>query len=161
MARRKHVPAEGAGARQLLPVALDTYWQVRRELSDDLRPAGLTISQYLALVHLAGSRGELGMRQLARLGRYDPATATALVDGLVRRGYALRRRSAADRRRVGVRLTPRGRRIHQTATRRLIVRWRRALRTFSGDEQLQLLGLLMRLLEALRGEPTGPPADLS
>ncbi len=158
MTRRKALAADSAGARQLLPVALDTYWQVRRELSDDLRPAGLTISQYLALVHLAGARGELGMRDLARQGRYDPATATVLVDGLVRRGFVVRRRSAVDRRRVGVRLTPRGRRLHQTATRRLIVRWRRALRTFSGDEQLQLLGLLLRLLEALR-QPTGSQAE--
>ena len=144
----------GTGARQLLPAALDTYWQVR-ELADDLQPVGLTTSQYLVLVHLAAARRELGMLQLARAGRHDPATMTALMDGLVRRGWVARRRSATDRRRVVVRLTPRGRRLHQLATRRLIVRWRRALRTFSGGEQLQLLSLLLRLLEGL--QETGGP----
>ena len=134
----------------MLPAALDTYWQVRRELANDLQPVGLTTSQYLVLVHLAATRREMGMLELARAGRHDPATMTALMDGLVRRSWVARRRSATDRRRVVVRLTPRGRRMHQLATRRLIVRWRRALRTFSGGEQLQLLGLLLRLLEGLQ-----------
>jgi DNA-binding MarR family transcriptional regulator len=131
-------------------VALDTYWQVRREIADDLQPFGLTTPQYLVLVHLVAGRREAGMRELARAGRHDPATMTAVIDGLVRRGWVVRRRSAVDRRRVVVRLTPKGRRTYQLGTRRLILRWRRALRTFSGVEQLQLLSLLLRLLEALQ-----------
>jgi DNA-binding MarR family transcriptional regulator len=146
----------GAGARSLLPVALDTYWRVRREIAEDLRPFGLTTSQYLVLVRLAAGRREAGMRELARAGRHDPATMTAVVDGLMRRGWVARRRGAADRRRVVVRLTPKGRRTYQLATRRLILRWRHALRTFSGEEQLELLGLLMRLLDEL--QETGSPA---
>ena len=145
-----------AGAWQLLPVALDTYWHVRREIADDLQPFGLTTSQYLVLVHLVAKRREVGMRDLALAGRHDPATMTAVVDGLVRRGWVVRRRSATDRRRVVARLTPRGRRVHQLATRRLLVRWRRALRTFSGAAQLQLLSLLIRLLAGLQ-ETAGPP----
>jgi DNA-binding MarR family transcriptional regulator len=140
---------EGGGAWRLLPVALDTYWQVRREIADDLQPFGLTTSQYLVLVHLVARRSEMGMAELARTGRHDPATMTAVVDSLVRRGWVARRRSATDRRRVTARLTPRGRRVHQLATRRLIVRWRRALGSFAGVEQLQLLSLLLRLLDGL------------
>jgi DNA-binding MarR family transcriptional regulator len=131
-------------------VALDTFWQVRRELAVDLRPSGLTIPQYLAMVHLADSRREVGMRELAERGRHDPATVTALIDGLVRRGWVARRRTATDRRRVVVRLTARGRRVYQTATRRLIVRWRQALRRFDSGEQLSLLRLLVRLIEGLQ-----------
>lgn len=138
------------GARTLLPVALATYWQVRHELAEDLKPVGLTIAQYVTLVQLAAARREVGMSELARAGRTDPATATALVDGLVRRGLAVRRRTPTDRRRVGVRLTSRGRRAHQTATRNLIVRWRRALRSFEGPEQIALLSLLLRLLDGLQ-----------
>jgi DNA-binding MarR family transcriptional regulator len=143
-------PEPGGGARALLPAALDTYWQVRREIAADLAPFGLTTSQYLVLVQLAGRRGEAGMQELARAGRHDPATMTAVVDGLVRRAWVARRLAAADRRRVAVRLTPRGRRTYQLATRRLILRWRRALRSFSGAEQMQLLSLLLRLLDALQ-----------
>jgi DNA-binding MarR family transcriptional regulator len=140
----------GAGARTLLPVALDTYWRVHREIAADLHPFDLTTPQYLVLVHLAAGRREAGMRELARAGRHDPATMTAVVDGLMRRGWIARRRAVADRRRVVVRLTPKGRRTYQLATRRLILRWRHALRTFSGEEQLGLLSLLIRLLQALQ-----------
>jgi DNA-binding MarR family transcriptional regulator len=140
----------GGGAGTLLPVALDTYWQVRHELEQDLQPAGLTIAQYVTLVQLAVARHEVGMSDLARAGRHDPATATVLVDGLVRRGLVVRRRAQIDRRRVGVRLTARGRRVYQTATRRLIIRWRRALRSFAGAEQIALLSLLLRLLDGLQ-----------
>jgi len=144
---------EAGGARQLLPVALDTYWRVRGELGDDLEPFRLTLPQYLVLVRLAAARRETGMSDLVRAGRQDPATLTAIVDRMVRRGLLVRRRAAGDRRRVVVRLTPRGRRLYQLATRHLIVRWRRALRTFSGAEQLQLLALLLRLLGALEESP--------
>src|SRR3989304_6416884 len=80
--RAAHPGGEGGtGARQLLPAALDTYWQVRRELANDLQPVGLTTSQYLVLVHLAATRREMGMLELARPGRHDPATMTARMDG--------------------------------------------------------------------------------
>lgn len=156
MTQRKSrgLEAGPGGARSLLPVALATYWQVRHELAEDLKPAGLTIAQYVTLVQLAAARREVGMSELARLGRHDPATATALVDGLVRRGLVVRRRASTDRRRVGVRLTTRGRRAYQTATRRLIVRWRRALHSFEGAEQIALLSLLLRLLEGLQAPET-------
>jgi DNA-binding MarR family transcriptional regulator len=107
-----------------LPVALDTYWQVHREIAGDLSPFGLTTPQYLVLVHLVAGRREAGMRQLARAGRHDPATMTAVVDGLVQRGWVVRRRSPVDRRRVVVRLTPRG--GARTS-------WRRAASFCAGD----------------------------
>lgn len=154
---RKNRPIPGGEperqAQTLLPVALATYWQVRHELAQDLKPSGLTIAQYVALVQMASAPRETGMTDLARAGRYDRATATALVDGLVRRGLVARRRATGDRRRVTVRLTARGRRLHQTATRRLILRWRQALRSFDGSEQRQLLTLLLRLLEGLQVPP--------
>lgn len=158
MAPRKAAAAgrgPGGSAQTLLPVALATYWQVRHELAQDLKPSALTISQYVVLVQLAAGRRETGMTELALAGRFDPATATVLVDGLVRRGLVTRRRAPGDRRRVMVRLTARGRRLHQTATRRLILRWRQALRSFDGDEQRELLTLLLRLLEGLQTPGAG------
>ena len=136
--------------RSLLPLALHVWWRVRRQLADDLEPFRLTVAQYVPLVHLATARREVGMKALAEASLQDAATMTVIVDGLVRRGWVARRRSAADRRRVSVRLTPRGRSLLRAVPRRLDLRWRRALRRLSPTEQALLLRLLEQLLEGMR-----------
>jgi len=136
--------------RSLLPLALQLWWRVRRQLADDLDPFRLTVAQYVPLVYLATARGEVGMGTLTQASLQEPATMTAIVDGLVRRGWVVRRRSAADRRRVAVRLTTRGRALLRAVPRRLDLRWRRALRQLTPFEQATLLRLLEQLLEGMR-----------
>jgi DNA-binding MarR family transcriptional regulator len=142
-------PEAGQEARSLLPLALHLWWRVRRELAEDLDPFRLTVAQYVPLVYLATARREVGMGELAEASLMDAATMTAIIDLLVARGWVARRRSAADRRRVAVRLTLRGRTLLRAVPRRLDLRWRRALRGLSRPEQLTLLRLLQRLLEGL------------
>ncbi len=133
----------------MLPLALQLWWRVRKRLADDLEPFRLTVAQYVPLVFLATARGEVGMGTLAQASLQDAATMTAIVDGLVRRNWVVRRRSALDRRRVAVRLTPRGRALLRAVPRRLDLRWRRALRRLSPVEQATLLRLLEQLLEGM------------
>jgi DNA-binding MarR family transcriptional regulator len=123
---------------------------VRQQLADDLEPFHLTVAQYVPLVHLATARREVGMKTLAEASLQDAATMTAIVERLVRRGWVVRRRSAGDRRRVAVRLTPRGRALLRAVPRRLDLRWRRALRRLSPGEQAALLRLLEQLLAGMR-----------
>ncbi len=146
MARREFLIRQG---RSLLPLALQLWWRVRKRLADDLEPFRLTVAQYVPLVFLATARGEVGMGTLAQASLQDAATMTAIVDGLVRRNWVVRRRSALDRRRVAVRLTPRGRALLRAVPRRLDLRWRRALRRLSPVEQATLLRLLEQLLEGM------------
>ena len=94
------------------------------------------------------------MKALAQASLQDAATMTAIVDGLVRRGWVVRRRSAGDRRRVSVRLTVRGRTLLRAVPRRLDLRWHRALRRLSSTEQALLLRLLEQLLEGMRAAGT-------
>ena len=144
----------GAEARSLLPLALHLWWRVRRELAEDLEPFRLTVAQYVPLVYLATARGDVGMAELAQASLQDAATMTAIVDRLVRRGWVTRRRLSTDRRRVAVRLTPRGRALLRAVPRRLDLRWRRALRDMSRGEQQTLLRLLQQLLDGLRPPET-------
>ncbi|HET7011178.1 MAG TPA: MarR family transcriptional regulator [Anaerolineales bacterium] len=137
-------------ARSLLPLALHLWWRVRRELAEDLDPFRLTVAQYVPLVYLATARREVGMAELAQASLQDPATMTAIVDLLVRRGWVARRRSSSDRRRVAVRLTLRGRALLRAVPRRLDLRWRRALRGMNRSDQLALLRLLQQLLDGLK-----------
>jgi DNA-binding MarR family transcriptional regulator len=136
--------------RSLLPLALQVWWRVRQQLAEDLEPFHLTVAQYVPLVQLATARREVGMKTLAEASLQDAATMTAIVERLVRRGWVVRRRSAGDRRRVAVRLTPRGRALLRAVPRRLDLRWRRALRRLSPGEQAALLRLLEQLLAGMR-----------
>lgn len=68
---------------------------------------GLTMSQFRAMQFLYRRRG-CPLHELADHLGITPATCSVLVERLVQRGVATRRRCAADRRRVILGLTPHG-----------------------------------------------------
>lgn len=69
--------------------------------------AGLTPSQLLVMQILA-ERGEISAGDVSNLTQLKHATITSLVDKLVARGLAARRRCEEDRRRVWLQLLPEG-----------------------------------------------------
>ncbi len=69
--------------------------------------AGLTPSQLLVMQILA-ERGEISAGEVSNLTQLKHATITSLVDKLVARGLAARRRCEEDRRRVWLTLLPEG-----------------------------------------------------
>lgn len=80
---------------------------VNQQLARALAPEGLTPGQFSvleALLHLGPlCQGELGQKVL----RSNP-NMTAVIDHLVRDGLVTRERGTEDRRRINIRLTPRG-----------------------------------------------------
>lgn len=75
--------------------------RMRREMPD------LTVPQFRSLVFIEAHRG-CALRELAGHLGNTPATASALVDRLVRRGWVSRATDAANRRQVRLALTARG-----------------------------------------------------
>lgn len=101
---------------------LDAVRDAQRALSTHLLPEviaqGLTPHQFWPLYHL-GREVESHPADLARrLGISMPA-CTASVDPLVAAGFIVRNRSATDRRRVVLALTPKGRRVLAEIGRRV------------------------------------------
>jgi DNA-binding MarR family transcriptional regulator len=72
------------------------------------RRSGLTSPQLLCLKALASTHGDMTVAALGRAVQLGSPTVTGIVDRLERGGYAERVRDTVDRRRVFVRLTPRG-----------------------------------------------------
>jgi DNA-binding MarR family transcriptional regulator len=72
-----------------------------------LAEAGLTLAQYRVLVFLDGT--DRPANHVAGLLGVTPSTVTSVVDGLTARGLVERRADPADRRRVVLALTDRGR----------------------------------------------------
>lgn len=75
--------------------------RMRREMPD------LTMPQFRSLVFVEAHRG-CSLRALADHLGITPATSSALVDRLVRRGWVSRATDAANRRQIRLNLTPRG-----------------------------------------------------
>ncbi|MEU0155681.1 MarR family winged helix-turn-helix transcriptional regulator [Micromonospora fulviviridis] len=124
-----------------------------REVKDRvLAELDLQEKEYGTLHALAGRGGRAAPSEIAGDLRMAPASITARVDALVRRGFVRRIPSEVDRRRIDVALTDAGR-----AT------WRRAMRVV-GDEEHRVLGALTpderRVLSDLLRRVTlaaGPP----
>lgn len=82
---------------------------VESGVAEALSSAGITTEQWRVLSVLESSGGRT-MSDLARTAVLPPATATRIVDQLVSNSQVYRRADPADRRRVVVHLSARGRR---------------------------------------------------
>src|SRR5262245_34971577 len=98
------VPA--AVADELRPVVL----RVARELRHETEQLGVTARQATLLWQIRRNPG-LSLRDLASLERISPPALSGYVERLETAGLVERVRSDADRRRVGLRLTPDGERL--------------------------------------------------
>ncbi|NES27691.1 MarR family transcriptional regulator [Micromonospora terminaliae] len=102
-----------------------------REVKDRaLAALDLQEKEYGTLHALAGRGGRAAPSEIAGDLRMAPASITARVDALIRRGFVQRIPSEVDRRRIDVELTDAGR-----------AAWRRAMGVV-GDEEQRVLGVL-------------------
>ncbi|CAB4860086.1 unannotated protein [freshwater metagenome] len=95
-------------AHRALESLLRAEANVRRRLSADLDRERLSASGFFVLVLLTSAGGELELRALRHRMQTSKANATEVVNTLVVRGLAQRRRLPEDRRAVAVRLTAAG-----------------------------------------------------
>lgn len=86
--------------------------RVARRIERVLEPASLTLEQWRVLSLLADGDGH-PMSEIATHAMVPPPTLTKLVDKLVDRALVYRRVDDADRRRIRVFLSARGRRLHR------------------------------------------------
>jgi MarR family transcriptional regulator, organic hydroperoxide resistance regulator len=110
----------------------------------------LSASQFHLLEPLAASDGPMAMCALAEAADVAAPTATRMIDGLVKRGLAERKRpDGGDRRRVEITLTADGRRL--VAAKRLhIARAREEVfRRLSPSERASAARLLHSLAAAI------------
>ncbi len=88
--------------------------ELERQTNDAMRPLGLTGPQADALL-VIGQAGPLSLKELGDLLIAEAGHPSRLVDRLVDAGLVERRAASADRRRVELSLTSRGRRLQKRA----------------------------------------------
>lgn len=77
------------------------------KLSEELSRGQVSFPQYFLLGHLGGAE-QLSMTEIAETMNHTTAAATGLVDRLENLGYVARMHATEDRRKVLVRITPKG-----------------------------------------------------
>lgn len=105
---------------------------------------GLTTSQ-LVLLQLLDQHTELTPGQLARHMNLTQATVTSLLDRLQDRALVARKRGTADRRRVSVTLTARGKKLLARSPTPLQSRFVHDFAALQAWEQTALLAALQRI----------------
>ncbi|MGK8468886.1 MarR family winged helix-turn-helix transcriptional regulator [Nocardia cyriacigeorgica] len=124
-----------------------------------LKPAGVTVAQYAALLGLVENPG-ISAAALARLCGVTPPTMNTVLTNLVDRGLIERTPHAWHRNVLETRLTEAGEKAMRDADARAIAVERAVAAGFTEDERQTLIDLLTRcadLFDATRAEaPTAP-----
>ena len=115
-------------------------WMARRQ--------GVTAPQRLAL-RLVGCMPEVSAGDLASALKVHPSTLTGVLRRLERRGFLRRRSDQADRRRIRLELTARGRTVAGQATGSTEAAVARVLRRTTPRQRAATSALLTSLAEAL------------
>ena len=97
-----------AGIEQLAEIILRLQRCLMLRLSEELSRGQVSFPQYLLLGHVGAACESLSMTEIAEKMHHTTAAATGLVDRLENLGYVARMHAESDRRKVLVRITPKG-----------------------------------------------------
>ncbi len=118
-----------------------------------LRPVGLTVPQYSALLLLEGQAGISGAA-LARACMVTPQTMSTILANLEAKGLIERSQHPWHRNVLETRLTEEGKRVLDLADAAAIAIERRVAAEFTDKERTQLIALLGRCSAAVQqGDP--------
>ncbi|QXJ25361.1 MarR family transcriptional regulator [Actinomadura graeca] len=118
--------------------------RVVARLNEVLDTAGCGVDEWRVLSLLADGRGH-AMTEIAEYAMLPAPTLTKLIDRMVSANRVHRRVDDADRRRVLVLLTPRGRETHETLSGAVQAEWDRLGATVGRDDLALLTALLTRI----------------
>lgn len=121
-------------------------------MSAVMETAGLTVPKMRALSVLM-ARGALPLGDLAVLAISEQSTMSRIVDQMERDGLVSRTPSQSDHRVRVVDLTQDGRALHDRLWPIFAAGQDKLLGTLTEDERRQLLGLLRKILHAVRRNP--------
>lgn len=122
--------------------------------SDALRPLGIE-GKHFGVLHQLAHAGPLSQRQLIDRLLGDKSSMVRTVDDLEKRGLAVRRPAAGDRRAHAVELTDEGRRVCAAAEQTARTAAETLLADFGPRDRAQFEELLLRLI----GDDLPDPLD--
>jgi DNA-binding MarR family transcriptional regulator len=120
------------------------HWRVGAAMSEALRPLGIELRHFAVLIVLV-NRGPTLQRDLAAEAGSDKAGIVRIVDDLERKGLAVRKAVAGDRRARAVEITSQGLELFDAAHVAAMPLAERLVAGLGPGESEQLASLLTRL----------------
>ncbi len=149
-----HEPAVPNGPEELAASVHDAMRSLLRRLQPVLEDEGISMGQFWGL-HAISSLGPTSVNSVAHKLLVSAPTACANLDTLVRAGFLERRRSEADRRRVELALTAKGREAESRVWRAIAVAMSEGTRGFSRREISAAARVFRALVEHLEADEDG------
>ncbi|QUH03624.1 winged helix-turn-helix transcriptional regulator [Saccharopolyspora erythraea] len=119
------------------------HWRAASVMAEALRPLGIELRHFAVLIELV-NRGPTVQRDLAAATGSDKAGIMRVVDDLERKGLAVRKAVAGDRRARAVEITPDGLELFDAAHVAAEPLSERLVAELGSDEAEQLKDLLTR-----------------
>ncbi len=135
-------------AREVVDVVPFAMRLIREEMRRH-RGADLTIPQFRTLIFLQRSPGA-ALHQVAEHLGLTPPTVSKMINGLVKRNLMERPDSTADRRRVELRLTPRGIALIDRVRGETVAKFAERLENLSQAEREKMISSLESLRMVLQ-----------
>jgi len=126
---------------------------------DSLEPAfaahGFTYMQYVVLMQLRSGEA-VNQRDFCRTYRHDSGAFTRVIDQLAERGLVERERSAEDRRKVNLHLTPAGHATCQELIPLVVEKLNVAVADFSRAELDEMTRLISKFIAGMQRQLADP-----
>lgn len=122
------------------------HLMVQKALISSVKDTGLTPGQPKILDYLMYHDGAI-QKDIAKFCHIEPASLTAILNGMESKGYVERRNSGKDRRSLHVYLTETGKRYSARLSREFAKIESEALKGLSEEEVRQLRDMLSRVYE--------------
>lgn len=123
------------------------YKNIRREIETELRPLGLTHQQSQSLHLLSMSPGVMNA-DLEKLLFIDKSSVTSLINGMVKRGWVVRRDHDSDARMKRIYLTDEGVAMYQKASSAVNQAKDKSNQMLTEEETISLHTLLRKIIKA-------------
>jgi DNA-binding MarR family transcriptional regulator len=123
------------------------FINIRREIETALRPLGLTPQQSQSL-HLLSMKPGAMNADLEKLLFIDKSSVTSLINGMVRKGWVVRRDHEQDARMKRIYLTEQGSEIHQQSFQAVMQAKDKANQPLTNEESAIFRTLLRKIISA-------------
>ncbi|MDQ8738094.1 MarR family transcriptional regulator [Paenibacillus sp. LHD-38] len=123
------------------------FINIRREIETALRPLGLTPQQSQSLHLLAMKPGAMNA-DLEKLLYIDKSSVTSIINGMVKRGWVVRREHEQDARMKRIFLTDEGLQMYKLTTHAVQQAKDKSNQLLTKDETATLHDLLKKIIKA-------------